>query len=130
MGAAAGSHRGPVHVTAPWTTLAGLDDHPAHLTGYGPITAEQARELAADATWRRILTDPASGTVRDVGRATYTPPAALAEFVRVRDGHCRFPGCRHPAVTRAGRWTWTTPSRSPAGRPRSTTSTPCAGTTT
>ncbi|MGI8530197.1 MAG: DUF222 domain-containing protein [Geodermatophilaceae bacterium] len=92
-----------VHVTAPWTTLAGLDDQPCELRGYGPITAQLARIIAADATWRRILTDPASGTVRDVGRATYPPPAALAEFVRVRDGHCRFPGCRHPAVTRAGR---------------------------
>ncbi len=89
-----------VHVTAAWTTLAGLDQQPAQLRGYGPITAHAARLIAADAVWRRILTDPHSGTVLDVGHTTYTPPAALAEHIRSRDGHCRFPGCRHPATTR------------------------------
>ena len=86
-----------MHVTVAWTTLAGLDDNPAHLRGHGPITAPAARLIAGDATWRRILTDPHSGTVLDVGRTTYTPPAALAEHVRTRDRHCRFPGCRQPA---------------------------------
>ncbi len=86
-----------VHVTAAWTTLAGLDDEPCQLRGHLPITAQAARLIAGDAIWRRILTDPASGTVLDVGRTTYTPPAALAEHVRTRDRHCRFPGCRQPA---------------------------------
>lgn len=74
-----------VHVTVPWTTLAGVDDLPGQLAGYGPITAAYARELAADATRRRILTDPASGTVLDVGTTTYRPPAGLAAHVRARD---------------------------------------------
>jgi len=74
-----------------------VDDLPAELAGYGPITAETARELAADATWRRILTDPATGTVLDVGRTTYSPPPALAAHVRARDGTCRWFGCRRPA---------------------------------
>ena len=92
-----GSRPTTVHVTVPWTTLAGIDDLPAQLAGYGPITAEAARELAADATWRRILTDPDTGAVRDVGTTTYTPPAGLAAHVRARDGTCRWPGCRLPA---------------------------------
>ncbi|HEX8759621.1 MAG TPA: hypothetical protein VF734_06510, partial [Pseudonocardiaceae bacterium] len=36
------------------------DEHPGELAGDGPIAAEQARELAAQGTWRRILTDPAT----------------------------------------------------------------------
>ncbi|MBA3523540.1 MAG: DUF222 domain-containing protein [Geodermatophilaceae bacterium] len=92
-----GSAPTTVHVTVAWTTLAGLDRQPAHLAGYGAITAETARDLAADATWRRILTDPKSGTVLDVGTTTYAPPAAMARHVRTRDGTCRFPGCRQPA---------------------------------
>jgi len=85
-----------VHVAA--TTLLGRDDAPAELERYGPITASAARELAADGDWRRILTDPASGAVLDVGRTTYRPPAALADHVQARDRTCRFPGCRQPAV--------------------------------
>jgi Domain of unknown function (DUF222) len=84
-------------VTVAASTLLGLDDHPGDLTGYGPITADVARAIAADATWRRILTDPTSGTVLDVGRSTYRPPKALADHIRTRDRTCRFPGCRHPA---------------------------------
>jgi len=90
-----------VHVTVAATTLAGLDERPGDLAGYGPIPASLARELASgldgDATWRRLLTDPATGTLLDHGRRTYRPPAALARFVRARDKTCRFPGCRQPA---------------------------------
>ncbi|TFH50888.1 HNH endonuclease, partial [Actinomyces viscosus] len=31
--------------------------------------------LAAGGTWRRLVTDPLSGTVIDVGRSRYRPPA-------------------------------------------------------
>jgi Domain of unknown function (DUF222) len=86
-----------VQVTIAASTLLGLDDQPGELAGYGPITAEAARALAADGIWRRIVTDPLSGTVLDVGRTTYRPPAALADHVRTRDKTCRFPGCRQPA---------------------------------
>jgi len=82
-----------IKVTVPATTLLGLDQAPAELAGYGPIPADLARELAADATWQRLLTDPTSGTLLDHGRTTYKPPAALADFVRARDLTCRFPGC-------------------------------------
>lgn len=86
-----------VHVTVPWTVLAGLSDDVGEVTGYGPVDADTACRLAVDATWRRILTDPASGAVLDVGTTSYRPPAALAEHVRTRDGTCRFPGCRRTA---------------------------------
>lgn len=63
-----------------------------------PDYRQRGTELAADGDWRRILTDPASGAVLDVGRTTYRPPAALADHVQARDRTCRFPGCRQPAV--------------------------------
>lgn len=90
--------RTQVHVTVPWTVLAGLSDTPGELSGYGPIDAGTARCLAnSEATWRRILTDPATGAVLDVGTTSYHPPAALDHFVRTRDRTCRFPGCRRSA---------------------------------
>ncbi len=98
-GGASGSPHVSVHVavTVPLSTLVGQDDAPADLAGYGPIGAAEARELAADGIWRRILTDPVSGTVLDVGRTRYRPGAALAEHVRQRDRHCSAPGCVVPA---------------------------------
>lgn len=85
--------RTEVRVTVALSTLLGLDDAPADLAGYGAITAEAARALARDGTWRRIVTDPLSGTVLDVGRTRYRPPADLDEHVRVRDRTCARPGC-------------------------------------
>jgi hypothetical protein len=85
-----------VHVTVPLTTLLGLHADPGELEGYGPIPAELARELANNATWRRIVTDPVDGTVLDVGRRRY-PSAALARHVQTRDKTCRFPGCPRKA---------------------------------
>jgi hypothetical protein len=41
-------------------TAAGIDSLPAVVEGFGTITAEAARVFAADATWRRLLTDPVS----------------------------------------------------------------------
>ncbi|MGH9251798.1 MAG: DUF222 domain-containing protein, partial [Acidimicrobiales bacterium] len=95
-----GSRRGrpaTINVTVAYTTLIGVDDQPAHLEGYGPIGAEVARRIAAHGTWRRVLTDPATGAVLDVGRERYLPPPELAEHVIVRDQSCRFPTCAHPA---------------------------------
>jgi len=82
-----------VNVTVPLTTLLGLTEEPGELAGYGPIDAGTARRLAADGTWRRIVTDPASGAVLDVGRTTYRPPADLDAHVRHRDQSCARPGC-------------------------------------
>ncbi|NMH96973.1 DUF222 domain-containing protein [Pseudonocardia acidicola] len=88
-----------IRVTVALSTLMGLDDQPGELAGYGPITATQARGLAADpgSTWRRLVTDPLSGTLLDVGTTRYSPPPGLAEHVIARDQTCRFPGCRVPA---------------------------------
>jgi len=93
----AGRPGAEVNLTIAASTLLGLDDAPADLDGYGPIDAVRARALADGGIWRRIITDPATGQVLDVGRQRYRPPAALAEFVRTRDGTCAAPGCTVPA---------------------------------
>lgn len=85
--------RAEIHVTVPFDVLAGLADGPGFLAGYGPIPASVARDLARDGTWRRILTDPATGAVLEVGRTRYRPPAEIADHVRTRDRWCASPGC-------------------------------------
>ncbi|PFG38877.1 uncharacterized protein DUF222 [Georgenia soli] len=69
----------------------------AHLDGVGPITHEAARALALGGTWRRVVVDPFTDTVLDVGRTTYRPPADMARLVRERDRTCIAPGCTVPA---------------------------------
>ncbi len=88
-----------ITVIVPYSTLTGADDEPCELAGYGPIPAHLARDIAADAVWRRLVTDPLSGALLDFGRTNYRPPAALADFVRGRDVVCRRPGCRRAAAT-------------------------------
>jgi hypothetical protein len=87
-----------IRVTVAASTLLGMDDQPADLDGYGPIDAVTARTLAASGVWQRVVTDPLSGTVLDLGRTRYRPTAALAEHVRVRDRRCVAPGCVVPAT--------------------------------
>lgn len=87
-----------IEVTVDLATLTGLADNPAELAGYGPIPASLARRLAADGEWHRLVTDPASGALLDYGRTTYSPPAALVDFLLARDRTCRFPGCGLPGV--------------------------------
>jgi hypothetical protein len=92
--------RAEVRVTIGWDVLAGLSQRPAELEGHGPIPAVLARRLAADpdATWRRLLTDPVTGTATHLDTRRYRPPAALQELVRSRDLTCAAPGCRMPAA--------------------------------
>ena len=85
--------RTEIRVTVPLSTLVGLDDGPAELDRYGPITAETARALARGGTWRRLVTDPLTGRVLDIGRTRYRPPADLVAHVQARDGTCAGPAC-------------------------------------
>lgn len=86
-----------IQVVVSADTLLELDDEPAHLTGYGPISAETARRLAADesGTWRRLLTDP-GGRLIDISERRYRPSRRLREFVSIRDDVCSFPTCNQP----------------------------------
>ncbi|MBP2320089.1 hypothetical protein JOF56_000474 [Kibdelosporangium banguiense] len=84
-----------VNVTVPLTTLIGLNRHPGELSEYGPITAEQCRELAGNATFRRLVTDE-FGHLLEVDRDSH-PATGFGDVIRVRDRTCRQPGCAVPA---------------------------------
>lgn len=90
--------RPAIQVTVSADTLLGLDDQPAELTGYGPITAETARRLAANqsGTWRRLLTDPDTGELLDISANRYRPSQRLRDFINARDDVCSFPTCNQP----------------------------------
>ena len=90
--------RPAINVVVSADTLLNLDDQPAHLTGYGAITAETARRLAADqsGTWRRLLTDPGSGALLDISEHRYRPAQRLRDYVSARDDVCAFPTCNQP----------------------------------
>ena len=87
-----------VNLTIDLPTLLGLADNPGQLSGYGPIPAAVARELAADGKWRKFITDPTTGNLLNFGRESYLPPQALRDFLLARDKTCRFPGCRRSGV--------------------------------
>lgn len=62
------------------------------------ITPETARRLACDAEVCRLLTGP-DGEILDLGRTVRTATPAQWKALKIRDRHCRFPGCRRP-------WSW------------------------
>ncbi|HET9945650.1 MAG TPA: HNH endonuclease signature motif containing protein [Actinomycetes bacterium] len=79
-------------------TLLGLDEMPGELVGYGPITADTARRIAGEGTWRRLLTDPRTGRFDELSVDTHDPPQDLLDHVLARDRYCRRGlGCRMPA---------------------------------
>lgn len=83
-----------IQVTVAATTLSGSDDRPAELDGHGPLLPDIARTLAGCNTgWSRLFLSP-TGMVTETD--TYTPTEGMRRFLRARDQHCRFPGCRMP----------------------------------
>jgi len=85
-----------VQVVMPLSATVGGND-PCELVGYGAITADQARTVAADAVLRRLVCDPVTGVLLDYGRTRYQPPPSLRDHVLTRDQTCVMPGCSQPA---------------------------------
>jgi hypothetical protein len=61
------------------------------------VDATLARRIAADAAWRRMITDPITRRLLDRSPTTYRPGDQLAAYVRARDLMCDQPGCTKPA---------------------------------
>lgn len=86
------------------TTLAGDDDEPGWLDGYGPIPAGFARKLTGDAivdeqtkaTLRRLYRHPNSGQLVAMESKARLFPRGLATLIRLRDQTCRTPFCNAP----------------------------------
>ncbi len=88
-----------VDVVIPADTLIGDNDYGAESKRLGPITSELARTLcfSPDARWRRLVTDPLTGTLVDMAAETYRIPERIRNAVKARDLTCRFPGCHRSA---------------------------------
>jgi hypothetical protein len=80
-------------------SLLGATDQAAALVGHGPIPADVAVRLSAEAgAWvRRLLTDPLTGAVTgaDARRRRFFAGAAR-DLVKIRDRRCRNPFCNAP----------------------------------
>jgi len=81
-----------IHILAESAALTGDSDKPGYLPGYGTVPPAMLRQYATSARLRPL--DPAALRCPE---ALYRPSTALAEFIRCRDLHCRFPGCDKPA---------------------------------
>ncbi|MEE6263759.1 HNH endonuclease signature motif containing protein [Plantactinospora sonchi] len=93
-----GPRAGGVDLRVPLTTLMGLTDLPGELSGWGPVVAETAREIASRSrrsAWRISVYD--RGRLIHNGPVRRRPKIRDAAFVRSRDQTCRAPGCRIPA---------------------------------
>ena len=85
------------------TALFGTSDEPAHLDGFGPIPAELAREIVADACtqdeqiWlHRLYRSPRTGELAAMDASGRAFRASLGRFIRLRDQSCRTPWCDAP----------------------------------
>ncbi|MFJ1993783.1 HNH endonuclease signature motif containing protein [Streptomyces asiaticus] len=96
---AGGRSAAVVQVTVPLDVLIGDSDDPAHLKGYGPITAGQARRIAfaKGTVWHRLIIEPKTGMLIKTDPTTYKPTAETERHVIARDAYCTFPTCRMPA---------------------------------
>lgn len=81
-----------IHVLAEAGTVSGDSTAPGYVPGFGGLSAQAVRQLAASAKLRPVVHPKDCAP-----EPRYRPSAALADFIRCRDLTCRFPGCDRPA---------------------------------
>ncbi|MGH3667332.1 MAG: DUF222 domain-containing protein, partial [Acidimicrobiia bacterium] len=93
------SEKGVVEIRVDMTTLAGVDDGPAEIPGFGPVLADVARKIvdeASDSEWRIVPVDE-NGQPVGVVTTKRRPSTVQKRIVETRNPTCVFPGCRMPA---------------------------------
>ena len=63
------------------------------MRGHGPVAGSPAFRLLADATWRRVLTDPVTGVAVQVDEGVYEPSVGLQRLLQERYPTCTWEGC-------------------------------------
>lgn len=89
-----------VDVVVDLETLLGLKDRGAEIGSIGSVPGDVVRNLILDdpdATVRRVITDPGTGHLLELGADRYAVSKRLREFLVTRDQRCRFPGCYRKA---------------------------------
>ena len=92
-----------VEVVVSADVLVGDSDAAAEVPGYGPVPADTARSLIADAldadalvTLRRLFAAPDSGALVAMESRARIFPSGLRRFINRRDISCRMPYCDAP----------------------------------
>lgn len=92
-------NRAVVDIRVDMSTLAGLDDQPAEIPGWGPVLADIARRIVdeqPESEWRITVTDD-NGQLSGVVSTRRRPTVRQRRQVEARSPTCVFPGCRMPA---------------------------------
>jgi len=94
---ATGGRPASLQVTASIETLKDLAGASAGEMEFSlPVSSVAVQRMACDCSVTRVLLGQDS-LVMDVGRAKRIVSVPLMRALRVRDGHCRWPGCDRPA---------------------------------
>jgi hypothetical protein len=94
---AAGGKPADIRVTATMETLKGMAGAAAAEMEFSlPISASTVQRFACECSVTRVLLDQDSAVV-DMGRSKRVVSSALRSALRIRDGHCQWPGCEREA---------------------------------
>jgi hypothetical protein len=90
---------GTADIRVDLTTLAGLNEQPGEIPGWGPVLSDIARNIADRASsWQIVVTDPETGLPVYTGTTRRRPTAADRRRLLALMPTCAFPGCRMPAA--------------------------------
>jgi hypothetical protein len=94
---AIGGRPAQLQITSSLETLLGLAGAPGGEMEFSlPVSSDTVQRLACDGGLSRVLLGQES-LVIDVGRSKRVVSGGRKKALRVRDGHCRWPGCERPA---------------------------------
>jgi hypothetical protein len=93
-----GHHRrNTVDIRVDLATLAGFNENPGEIPGWGPVIAEIARQAAdPDLIWQTTVVDE-NGNVESVGTIRRRPTNREHRYLTAETPICVGPGCRMPA---------------------------------